>query len=165
MVLGYWQRRGGTEPGICEPRVRHAVEGVYDFQYDGHGNWPFNTAYAAVMSSHEAYVMRLRGFDEAEEWLAQGVPLIISYGWAEGELDGAPLPSSAGHLAVLSGFDGMGNPIVHDPAALTNESVPRTYQREQLERLWLRHSGGTVYVIAPRMHFDTHHLHLPLVLG
>ena len=44
MVLAYWA--GDTGP--CEPRVRAAVEGVYDWVYDGHGNWPFNTAYAAT---------------------------------------------------------------------------------------------------------------------
>lgn len=40
MVLGYWA--GASEP--CESRVRAAVEGVYDWRYRGHGNWPFNTA-------------------------------------------------------------------------------------------------------------------------
>ncbi|TLN09815.1 peptidase C39 family protein, partial [bacterium] len=43
MVLGFW-----GQPGPCEPRVRAAVAGVYDWIYDGHGNWPFNTAYAAA---------------------------------------------------------------------------------------------------------------------
>ena len=28
--------------------MRAAVAGVYDWHYDGHGNWPFNTAYAAT---------------------------------------------------------------------------------------------------------------------
>lgn len=30
------------------PRVRAAVDGVYDWIYDGHGNWPFNTAFAST---------------------------------------------------------------------------------------------------------------------
>jgi len=44
MVLGYLNH----DTGPCEPRVRAAVEGVYDWVYNGHGNWPFNTAYAAT---------------------------------------------------------------------------------------------------------------------
>lgn len=47
MVLAYWLR----ETGPCEPRVRAAVAGVYDWLYDGHGNWPFNTAYASSRGS------------------------------------------------------------------------------------------------------------------
>ena len=44
MVLGYWGDGVGT---TCSTRVHDAVTGVFDWIYDGHGNWPFNTAYAA----------------------------------------------------------------------------------------------------------------------
>jgi hypothetical protein len=77
------------------------------------------------------------------------VPLILSYAWQRGELTGAPLGSSSGHLVVLVGFDRAGNPIINDPAAPGGASVRRTYPRAQLESLWLEHSGGTVYVITP----------------
>jgi hypothetical protein len=50
------------------------------------------------------------------------------------------------------GFDGQGNPIVNDPAALSDEEVQRTYLRAEFERLWLGNSGGTVYVIYPPGH-------------
>ena len=44
-----WCWRTGTgNPGTIESRVRSTVEGVYDWLYDGHGNWPFNTAFAAT---------------------------------------------------------------------------------------------------------------------
>ncbi|MDQ3928938.1 MAG: peptidase C39 family protein [Chloroflexota bacterium] len=147
MVLAYW--RGDTS--ACEPRVRAAVDGVYDHLYDGHGNWPFNTAYAA-MAGLEGYVARFATLAEAEKWIAAGVPVILSFGWGRGELTGASIPSSNGHLAVLVGFDGAGNPIVNDPAAPTNNTVQRTYPRAELERLWLKHSGGTVYLIYPPGH-------------
>ena len=67
-------------------------------------------------------------------------------------LDGAPIASSNGHLAVLVGFDAAGNPIVNDPAAASDGDVQRTYNRAQLETLWLEHSGGTVYLIYPPSH-------------
>ena len=65
MVLGYW----GWMPGPCEPRVRAAVQGVFDWVYDGHGNWPFNTAYAAAQGM-EGYVARFTSLAQAEPWVA-----------------------------------------------------------------------------------------------
>ena len=144
MVLAYWQQ----DTGACEPRVRAAVAGVYDWLYDGHGNWPFNTAYASARG-FEAWVGRFTSMAEAEKWIEAGVPLVVSYAWGNGDLTGAPIPSSNGHLAVLVGFDAEGNPILNDPAAAADADVRRTYLREELEALWLEHSGGTVYAIYP----------------
>jgi len=144
MVVAYWTQ----DQRPCEPRVRAAVAGVYDRVYDGHGNWPFNTAYAATHGL-EAYVLRLPHLAEAERWIAAGVPLVLSYGWREGELAGAPIPRSSGHLVILAGFDANGDPIIHDPAAPTNATVRRTYRRAQIERLWRTHSSGTAYAIHP----------------
>ncbi|MEN9225565.1 MAG: peptidase C39 family protein, partial [Thermostichus sp. DRC_bins_24] len=144
MVMAYWQQ----DPRPCEPLVRAAVAGVYDWVYDGHGNWVFNVAHAAEQGL-SGVVARLESFAQAEAWIAAGVPVILSFAWAEGDLDGAPIPKSNGHLAVLVGFDANGDPVVHDPAAPTNEEVRRTYRRQQLESLWLEHSGGTVYLIHP----------------
>jgi hypothetical protein len=143
MVLAYW-----GQAGPCEPRLRAAVAGVYDWIYDGHGNWPFNTAYAAAQGI-QAFVARFTSLAQAETWLAAGVPLLMSVSWGKDELEGAPIPGSAGHLVVLVGFDGSGAPIFNDPAAASNEEVRRTYRRKQFERLWLEHTGGTVYLIYP----------------
>ena len=142
MVLGLW----GYLPGTCEPRVRNAVEGVFDWIYDGHGNWPFNTAYAATFG-HEGYVARFTSLAKAEEYVAAGVPVIMSIAWGRGDLTGADIDSTNGHLFVLVGFDASGNPIVNDPASPSNESTQRTYLRAELEPLWLQSSGGTVYLI------------------
>jgi hypothetical protein len=71
-------------------------------------------------------------------------------GWKVGELSGAPIPSSEGHLMVLVGFDAKGNPVMNDPAAPTDAGVRRTYPRAAFEKLWLTHSGGLSYVIAPQ---------------
>jgi len=144
MVLGYW----GALPGDCEPRVRAAVDGVYDWIYDGHGNWVFNTAYAASLG-FIASVRRFTSLDEVETWVAAEVPVVFSFAWNKGDLTGAAIDSSNGHLAVIVGFDDAGNPIVNDPAAAANEDVQRTYNRAELEAVWLTNSGGTVYIIQP----------------
>jgi hypothetical protein len=144
MVLGYW----GIDPGPCEPRVRAAVAGVYDWLYGGHGNWPFNTAYAASRGM-EAYVARYTSLAQLEPWINANVPVVMSIAWGAGELTGAPISSSNGHLIVLVGFDAQGNPVVNDPAAATDSDVQRTYLRNQLEKVWLENSGGTVYLIYP----------------
>ena len=144
MVLGFWEGRTGA----CEPAVRAAVGNLYDPIYRGYGNWPFNAAYAASRGL-EAYVTRFTSMAQAEEWIAAGVPVVISFSWGRNQLTGAPIPTSSGHIAVLVGFDAKGNPIVNDPAAASNEAVQRTYSRSELEKLWLQGSGGTVYLIYP----------------
>jgi deazaflavin-dependent oxidoreductase (nitroreductase family) len=144
MVLKYW----ATDAGPCEPAVRAAVAGVYDWVYDGHGNWPFNVAYAATQGL-EGYVARCTTLRQVEDWIAAGVPVIASVAWGEGELTGAPIPSSNGHLVTIVGVDAQGNPIVNDPAAAADSGVQRTYIRSEFETVWLKSSGGIVYVIYP----------------
>ena len=101
MVLKYW--RGDTS--ACETDVRAAVSGVYDWFYGGHGNWPFNTAYAANQG-FQAHVARFTSFAQLEPWIAAGVPAILSVAWGNGELTGASIPSTAGHLLVLEAMGG-----------------------------------------------------------
>jgi len=145
MVLAYLD--GYT--GACEPRVRAAVDGVYDWIYDGHGNWPFNTAYAAAQG-YEGYVARFTSLAKAEEYVAAGVPVIMSIAWDKGELTGADTESTNGHLLALVGFDSSGNPIINDPASPDDPSVQKAYLRSEFEPLWLKASGGTVYLIYPQ---------------
>jgi hypothetical protein len=147
MVLGYW---GDTRR--CEDREHEVVDGVFDWIYDGHGNWPFNTAYAATKGL-EGYVARFTSLAQVEQWTAAGIPVVISYAWNKSELDGTSVASSNGHLAVVVGFDAAGNPIVNDPAEPAgNEAVQRTYDRAQLETVWQQSSGGTVYLMFPPGH-------------
>jgi hypothetical protein len=145
MVLAYLDNYTG---GDCELRVRAAVDGVFDWIYDGHGNWPFNTAYAATQG-YEGYVARFTSLEQAEQYVAASVPVVMSIAWGKGDLTGSSIDSTNGHLFVLVGFDPSGNPIVNDPASPTNEEVQRTYLRAELEPLWLQSSGGTVYLIYP----------------
>lgn len=149
MVLGSW----GYMPGLCEARVRDVVAGVFDTIYNGHGNWPFNTAYAAAQvidgKAMEGYVARFTGLDQLEPWIAAGVPVALSVAWKKGDLTGGVISSTAGHLIVLVGFDSDGNAVVNDPAASSNDGVRATYLRGELESIWLTSSGGTAYLIYP----------------
>jgi len=158
MVLGYWGDGLVDTPAetACSQRVHEAVTGVFDWIYDGHGNWPFNTAYAASQARTaplEGYVVRFTSMAQLETWVKKGVPVVISFAWKKSELDGVLINSSDGHLAVVVGFDSAGDPIVNDPATpLANggdDGVQRTYNRTQLETIWLQTSGGTAYLMYP----------------
>ncbi len=157
MVLGWYgalppaRSYGWVPSGHPNPFVDHAARSVYDYAYDGAGNWPFGTAYAASLAGR-AFVTRLRSMREAEEFVVARIPLVISIAFRAGELDGAPISSSNGHLLVVVGFTRSGDVVVNDPAAPTNGSVRRTYDRGQLERAWLNASGGLTYVIRDAEH-------------
>ena len=159
MVLGYYgalpkpAAYSWVKRGTVDPWVDHAARMTYDYQYDGTGNWPFNTAYAASLAGH-AFVTRLRSLREAERFIAAGIPLVASIAFGPGGLDGAPISSTNGHLVVIVGFTASGDVVVNDPAASTRAGVRRTYDRGQFEDAWLPTSGGTVYVI----HDDAHPL-------
>lgn len=142
MVLAYW----GYSVSVPE-----AAAATYDYVYEGNGNWPFNTAWAGTFGL-EAYVTRMSSMSQMEEWISAGVPVIMSYAFAEGELPGAPISSTDGHIMVVRGFDAQGNVITNDPAAASDDAVRIVYDRATLERLWLTHSGGTVYLIYPKGH-------------
>lgn len=155
MVIEYWGKRPSAddlawiEPGHANPSVDFAARATYDAAYRGTGNWPFNTAYAARYGLG-AFVTQLRSLAEAEQFIRAGIPLVASIKAGPRELDGFLFEGGTdGHLLVVIGFDDAGNPIVNDPAAWSNATVRRVYDRGQFERAWLRGSGGIVYVIHP----------------
>lgn len=128
--------------------VDHAARYTFDHAYDGTGNWPFNTAYAAHYSL-DTFVTRLYDLREAEAFIKAGIPLVASVAFKKGGLTGAPISSTPGHLLVITGFTKSGRVMVNDPAAAKNKTVRRIYSRSQFEKAWLKGSGGVVYVIRP----------------
>jgi hypothetical protein len=163
MVMAYWAQQTGNDqyvpdpseyawvdPSYDDPWVDHAAANTFDWNYDGTGNWPFNTAYAARYHL-ESFVTRLRSLTEAEQFIKAGIPLVVSVSFKESELDGAGYGTN-GHLMVIVGFTADGDVVVNDPASgliPSNDEVRRTYDREQFENVWVPHSGGIVYVIRP----------------
>ncbi len=159
MVLHHWGQ--GPEPsdyawvdGSMPDRfVPHAARRTFDLAYGGSGNWAFNTAYAATFGTR-AFVTRLRSLEEAELFIAAGVPLIASVVFTSEEADGAGYATD-GHLLVVVGFDERGNVVTNDPASQSqpsNERVRTTFDRRLFERAWLERSAGNVYVVHPSDH-------------
>jgi hypothetical protein len=129
--------------GIDVPVAQSARE-VFDRAYNGTGNWSLNVAYSGRLGLR-GIVAHFANLDHAQRMIERNVPLAISYSWGEGELPGAPLERSDGHLAVLCGFTANGDCAVNDPAALNVRAV---YPRASLERLWQR-NHGVAYVVVP----------------
>lgn len=142
MVLAYWGH---------DVAVPDAAAATYDRAYDGNGNWPFNTAFAGTYGL-EAYVTRMRSLAQIEPWIAAGVPVIISIAVEPGDLPGAPYTRSSGHIIVVRGFTEHGDVIVNEPYFGSDDAVRAVYDRAALERVWLTHSRGTVYLMYPPGH-------------
>lgn len=166
MVVEYWGRKPSAadtswvDPTYPDPTVNHAARMTFDYAYDGAGNWPFNTAYAASFPGLEGRVTRLHSLDELERFIAAGIPVVTSQSFLASELDGANYGTS-GHLFVVVGFTAEGDVVVNDPASSSNDVVRNVYKRAQFEQIWLRTkrtnasgsvsggSGGVAYLIKP----------------
>ncbi len=153
MVLGYWDRLPSprqyawVDPSYEDPWVDDAARDTYAHGYDGTGDWPYNTAYAGRFGL-DSFVTRLRSLREAEQFIKAGIPLVASISFGPGELDGAPIRSTNGHLLVIRGFTADGRVVVNDPAAASSRGVRRVYKRGQFENAW-SDNGGVVYVMHP----------------
>lgn len=124
--------------------VAETARAVFDRAYNGTGNWAFNVAYSGRLGLRGA-VAHLSNLDHAQRLVERNLPLALSYSWSDGELPGAPLPHSGGHLVVLCGFTRDGDCAINDPAA---PNVRVVYPRGAIERIWQR-NGGIAYVVAP----------------
>lgn len=146
MVLARW---GAVEHrrdwNLDAPEV---AAGVVDHGFKlATGNWSFNTAYAGSLDGMCAYVTRFSDISELEDWIAAGIPVIIS---ARYDLlqDGRP-DDFSGHLTVCRGFTADGDLVINDPwSNLKVESVRHIYKRENVTRAWAT-SRNTVYLVYP----------------
>ena len=125
--------------------VPTVARAVFDAAYNGTGNWAFNAAYAGARGLR-GVVAYLRGIDHAAAFVAAGLPLAISIGWNAGELPGAPLEHSDGHLLVVRGVE-PDHVLVNDPA---HAAVATRYPRAALDMIFRAH-GGVSYLVAPRV--------------
>jgi hypothetical protein len=130
-----------------DPWVDYTARAVYDYHYNGAGNWPFNAAYAASRGL-VGDVTALHNLREAEPFIQDGIPLVASVAWNSNKLTGG-IKSTNGHLLVIGGFTASGDVIAYDPASVDDAHVMHIYDREQFERAWIPASGGIVYVIRP----------------
>ncbi|PYK59509.1 MAG: hypothetical protein DME21_13040 [Verrucomicrobia bacterium] len=121
MMLAYWANKS-NRPELNQA-VPEVAKEVFDPNWPGTGNWPFNMAYAGSFSGMRAYVSR---FSDVSELARDGPD---------------------GHLVVCVGFTEKGDVIVNDPG--TRQQIRHVYPRENLVKAWAR-SQNTVYLIYPQ---------------
>ena len=135
MVLGYWGR--AAAPAALAAEVLHPALDIY-------GVWPAAIR-AAAARGVAGYLLRFPGWSAARWCLERGIPIVASVRYAAGELTGAAVAATPGHLLVLVGLEG-GDVLVNDPAAPTAASVPRRYRADEFGKVWLAR-GGVGYVL------------------
>ncbi len=146
MVLAYWSAEL-RRPDLDRP-VPEVAATNNDSVYGGTGNWPFNTAYAGAFPGMRAYVTRLDDVAELEQWIAAGVPVILSVSsYLTNDRHDGP---DNGHLIVCVGFTASGDIVANDPGVSVRrgEHVRRVYPRERVINAW-KHSRNTVYLVYP----------------
>jgi hypothetical protein len=124
--------------------VPAVARAVYDASYAGTGNWAFNAAHAGARGLR-GVVAYLRGIDHVAAFVDAGLPVAISIAWNPGELPGAPLEQSDGHLLVVRGVE-PAHVLVNDPA---HPTIATRYPRTALDLIFREH-GGVAYLVAPR---------------
>jgi len=138
MVLAYC--------GAPESAVTLAAD-TFHAPTDGYGVWPAAIR-AAGRRGIAGYLLRFPDWSSAAWCLGQGLPVIASVSYAAGELTGAPLAETSGHLLVLTGGDGD-YVFVNDPVAPTAAEVPRRYRLDEIQRAWLSRSGVGYVLFRP----------------
>jgi cell wall-associated NlpC family hydrolase len=139
MVLEFWGHKKETEEVALA--VRDRAGGLF-------GNWTANADYAAAQGL-DARVARFESLADLEREIAGGRPVVVSVTFAEGELPGAPLKRTGGHLLVVAGFTKDGDVIALDPAAPTSGEARRVYARAAFHKVWRVNKRGLAYAIGP----------------
>ena len=126
MVLSYWGAPTALVP---------LAEEIFHPDTDRYGVWPAAIR-AAGRRGVAGYLLRFPDWPSAAWCLARGLPIIASIRYADGELTGAPLRETSGHLIVLTGSE-RDHVLVNDPVAPTAADVPRRYRLDDVQRVWL----------------------------
>jgi hypothetical protein len=146
MALSRWAEvLHRPEMDLTVPTVAAAV---YDNGYNATGNWPFNTAFAGSFKGMRSYVTRFDDLAEVEDWIAAGIPVILSARW-DWLRPGRP-NDPAGHLITCIGFTENGDVVINDPAAHLErgDKVRQIYKREDVLHAWTK-SVHAVYLVYP----------------
>ena len=114
---------------------------------DRFGVWPAAIV-AGARRGLAGYLLRFPDWESAAWCLERGMPVIASVRYTAGELAGAAIAETTGHLLVLTGYAG-GEALVNDPAAATAAEVARRYPLDALRRVWLARAGVGYVLFRP----------------
>ncbi len=130
--------------GITVP-LEDVLRGVFDPTAGIYGNWTFNTAYAGRVGA-QAYVRRFGALEELKDFVTTDSLVVASVAYEHGELGGAAIDRTPGHLLVVRGWKN-GKVLVADPAASKRANVLRAYQAREFANAWLNHKKGAAYIV------------------
>jgi hypothetical protein len=130
MVLEHWGRRVETAALAAE---------IFHPGLERYGVWPAAVR-AAGRHGLAGYLLRFPDWVSAAWCLDAGLPIVASVHYGRGELPGAAMDETDGHLVVLTGYDN-GHVLINDPAAPSSLEVPRRVRLADLERVWLERAG------------------------
>lgn len=105
-----------------------------------YGNWSYLAATAAELGM-DTEVRAMEGLDDVVVELKAGHPVIMALAFGAGELKGAPISKTSGHLVLARGFDKDGNIYVNDPAGHDASDGQVLYRKADLARAWKRGIG------------------------
>jgi hypothetical protein len=135
MVLEHWGRRVDTVTVAADSLVA-----------DRYGVWPAAVA-AAARRGVAGYLLRFPDWTSAAWCLTAGLPIVASVRYGPGELPGAAMQETDGHLVGITGADGD-DVFLNDPAAATVATGPCRVRRDAFERVWLERAGiGYVFFL------------------
>lgn len=119
---------------------------IWDPEYGIFGNWNRAVAFAG---SHgfDAKLVRIRRWEQVEQYIADGQPIIASIRFREGEFPENVLKSTRGHLVVVRGMTPEGDLVMNDPAS-RDRGEGIIYTRASMQNAWLD-KGGVAYIISP----------------
>lgn len=137
MILQFW--------GIDLEAVQFARLS-YDRRHYLYGNWSLTVAWISTFG-FISWVQRHRSVAELYQHVRAGYPVIVSLCFRPGDLPGAPVTQSAGHLLVVRGFGENGDVLVNDPAGRTAATGRRTYDYASFSRAWLGHGGVALHAV------------------
>jgi len=132
------------------------VAHTHDPEYDYPGLWPRVTA-AAGEFGFDAYVDRVRDWDDVHLLLSQNRILLASMRMREGECKAPPYRSMGNHIVALHGITDDGRVFVADSNGSLEEGM-RGYLcqwlQEDFEKVWMKNKGGVTMVICPPPDFE-----------
>ena len=102
-----------------------------------YGVWPSNML-AASQFGIRATARYFDNLDSIVSLLDLNMPVPVSICYQKGDLSGAAIPQTQGHVVVITGIR-HGEVYVNDPAAPTAATVARRYNIDAFNQAWQRH--------------------------